>query len=89
MPKYIEAVETAEKISEKYSIPLYELVDVFKDIPSADVKEVVHAKWKYDDGVDLVCTACGRLALTSCYAYVQCCSPYCPNCGAKMEGKNG
>ena len=86
MPKYIEAVETAEKISEKYGIPLHELVDIFAEIPAADVKKVVHAKWERDDGMDLVCAACGRLALTSCYAYVQYRSAYCPHCGAKMDG---
>ena len=59
---------------------------MFNDIPSADVKEVKYGHWKYDDGMDLVCTACGSLALTSCYDYVQYRSAYCPSCGAKMDG---
>ncbi len=86
MPSYIEAVEAAEKISEKYSIPLHELVDVFKDIPSANAKEVVYGHWKYNDGLDLECSRCGRLALTPFYSYVQYRSAYCPCCGAKMDG---
>lgn len=89
MPRYIEVAGAAEKISEKYSIPLHELVDVFGDIPSADVKEVKYGYWKYDDGMDLECSVCGRLALTPFYSSVQYRSQYCPHCGAKMEGKNG
>lgn len=85
MPKYIQAVDAAEKISEKYGIPIYELVDVFQDIPSADVKKVVHAKWECD-GKNLICTSCGTLVLTSCYDYVQYRSVYCPHCGANMDG---
>lgn len=39
MSSYIEAAGAAEKISKKCGIPLHELVDVFWDIPSADVKK--------------------------------------------------
>ena len=82
MPKYIENVEAAEKISEM----IHELVDIFAEIPAADVKKVVHAKWEYDDGMDLVCTACGSLAYRACFEPVQSRSAYCPSCGAKMDG---
>ena len=37
MTKYVKAVECAEKISEKLGIPLGDLVDVFAEIPAADV----------------------------------------------------
>ena len=37
MARYIEAVKCAEIISERMGIPLGDLVDVFADIPSADV----------------------------------------------------
>ena len=37
MPRYIRAVECAEKISERLNIPLAALVDIFADVPSADV----------------------------------------------------
>ena len=40
MGKLIEAVECAEIISEKFNIPLADLVDVFAEIPTADVVEV-------------------------------------------------
>ena len=37
MAKYIKAVECAEIISEKFNIPLADLVDVFAEINTADV----------------------------------------------------
>ena len=44
MPKYINAAECAEIISEKFNISLDDLVDVFAEIPAADVVEVVRCK---------------------------------------------
>ena len=40
MAKYIEAVKSADIISEKLNIPLSDLVDVFAEIHSEDVEEV-------------------------------------------------
>ena len=42
--RYVKAAECAEKISINYDIPLFDLVDVFADIPTADVVEVVRCK---------------------------------------------
>lgn len=36
--KYVDAATTAEKISDKFNIPMAELVDVFAEIPAADVQ---------------------------------------------------
>lgn len=63
MSKYIEAADAAEKISEQYGIPFWELVDVFRDIPVADVREIVRARWKYDVIKETVCSVCGESAL--------------------------
>lgn len=38
--RYIDAVQCADVISEKLNIPLGDLVDVFAEIPTADVVEV-------------------------------------------------
>lgn len=86
MSKYIEAADAAEKISEQYGIPFWELVDVFRDIPDADVREIVRARWKYDVIKETVCSVCGESALIPRRRDEQYRSPYCPNCGAKMEG---
>ena len=51
MGKYIAAVKAAETISEKTGIPLSDLVDIFAEIPAADVAPVVRCKdCKYRDG---------------------------------------
>lgn len=44
MARYIDAVKSAEIISEKLNIPLGDLVDIFAEIPTADVVEVVRCK---------------------------------------------
>lgn len=81
MGKLIEAVKCAEIISEKLNIPLADLVDVFAEIPTADVVEVKHGEW-VDNGIQdsmlSECSLCGF----PCGAYT---FNYCPNCGAKMS----
>ena len=42
MPKYIKAVDAADKFSEINGTPLCELVDIMCAIPAADVVHVVH-----------------------------------------------
>ena len=78
MGKLIEAVKCAEIISEKLNIPLADLVDVFAEIPTADVVEVKHGEWKWDDRFsDYTCSLCHNWDLTT--------PNYCSNCGAKMD----
>ena len=74
-----------KRLNEEYENLINGIMDAIEDVPAADVKKVVHAKWECD-GKNLVCTACGTLVLTSCYDYVQYRSVYCPHCGAKMDG---
>lgn len=45
--------------------------------PTADVAEVKHGRWLYDDGAMHKCSVCGEL---SC-----CTSHFCGECGAKMD----
>ena len=62
-----------------------------KFVNKVDVVEVKHGHWEevkevvdwLDDDVEVyyVCSICG------CNGYCE--SPYCPNCGAKMDGKEG
>ncbi len=51
---------------------------VIKDIPVADVAPVKHGEW-----MGSVCSTCGE----STSFYYDC--RYCPQCGAKMDGKDG
>ena len=61
-----------------------------KAMPAADVVEVKHGKWYQHDkkthGDSLYhCSVCERIALTDC-GMVWELTPYCPYCGAKLEG---
>ena len=85
MAKLVEAVKCAEVISEKFNIPLADLVDVFAKIPAADIVEVKHGEWKEiithngcTPDYDCVCSLCGESGLPY--------ENYCPNCGAKTDG---
>lgn len=82
MSRYINAVIAAEKISEKHNIQLYELVDTFAEIPSADVVESKRGEWKVDETHDYepYCSLCGHEPIAG-EKY-----NYCPNCGADMRG---
>lgn len=44
MDKYIRAVEAAEKVAGTFKVPIADLVDVFAEIPAADVAPVVRCK---------------------------------------------
>lgn len=88
MGKYIAGVKAAETISEKTGIPLSDLVDIFAEIPAADVAPVVHGRWgtgrfNLETGnYEEQCTRCRNFSKE--YG-----KPYCPNCGAKMDIKDG
>ena len=55
------------------------------DAPAADVAELVHWQW-VDNGIqDSIlngCSVCGFTCGSSSFFY-------CPNCGAKMDGRDG
>lgn len=91
MAKYIRAVEAAEKVVGIFKVPMADLVDIFSEIPAADVVPVVHARWihsRYEDcseQFELVkCSQCNHEAYAMAF-YVRG-GNYCPNCGAKMDG---
>lgn len=68
-----------------FSTPL--IIEAIENAPSEDVVKVIHARWIermkvvewLDDDVDIYyeCSNCG------CNNYGK--SPYCPECGAKMD----
>lgn len=80
MSRLVEVVKCAEIISEKFNIPLADLVDVFAGIPTADVVEVKRGKWlniiftqRY------ICSLCGNEIYFGK-------DKFCSECGAKMDG---
>lgn len=65
------------------------LLQIIREMPAADVAEVVHGQWYLlddcaNDGV--YCSACGRRVQREEFAYKKLRSKYCPHCGAKMDG---
>ena len=86
MKEYIER-ETCLKESKKYIkciiAELYELDERLDEIPVADVALVIHGEWKYYTiGVTSYreCSVCGENNPSGFK------TPYCPWCGAKMDG---
>ena len=74
-------------ISERYNIDLADLVDVFAEIPSADVVEVRHGEWAEgcSHGVwHYDCPFCGDGYATKERQEKP--ENYCSNCGARMDG---
>lgn len=66
------------------------LEDVIWEIdaqPAADVATVVHGRWERDADGDWYCTNCDEVvAICESGRERTYRKPYCPNCGAKMDG---
>jgi hypothetical protein len=60
---------------------------VIAAFPSADVAPVVHGRWEQDADGDWYCTNCDEVvAICESGRERTYRKPYCPNCGAKMDG---
>ena len=60
-----------------------------REMPAADVAEVVHGQWyMLDDcaNAGVYCSDCGRRVHREEFVYKKLRSKYCPHCGAKMDG---
>lgn len=59
------------------------IFDIIDTAPAADVQEVKRGKWTHDEFDMLCCSECKEeLEFEET-------TPYCPYCGAKMDGKDG
>ena len=100
MAEYIER----EALRKKYlKFPIYSTVggvfvdayrvqDAIKTLPASDVVEVKHGEWHLlyncaNEGV--YCSVCHKKVYKTDYANQKIKSPFCPNCGAKMDKKEG
>lgn len=68
------------------------IISRIKSAPTADVVEVKHGEWHLlyncaNEGV--YCSVCNKKVYKTYYANQKIKSPYCPNCGAKMDKKEG
>lgn len=102
MAGYIEREEMLARIEVKgnsleasvnhyYRKALSDIYGTLVDIPTADVVEVRHGEWmKFDQecAVEFICSNC-NFSIIEADPKQDCAFNYCPNCGAKMDGKDG
>lgn len=88
MAEYIEREALKEKFwgACKNCLSEDDIADLIDDVPAANVAPVVHGRWENNKNEYPECTNCRYMpaydsALDDIYY-----SPYCPNCGAKMDG---
>ncbi len=69
-----------------YGFGMKNIKELINAIPAADVAPVVHGRWvtHYRSGTP----AAEGYVSTCCDMWNKRKSPYCPNCGAKMDGRN-
>jgi hypothetical protein len=71
-----------------YECGLDDAISYLDDAPTVDAVEVVHGEWEKQQGI-YSCSICGKACPYDVQAdiiqYWPC--NYCPNCGAKMDGK--
>ena len=103
MPKYIErekvhrlvrslnryAWNNPDKSKYRTTVDIDDVQFGIDKIPAADVVEVRHGKWNIVDGalywVDGKCSVCGYTDSFDESGFYK----YCPECGAKMDEKDG
>ncbi len=62
-------------------------MEIVASPPAADVAPVVHGRWERDADGDWHCTNCDEVvAICESGRERTYRKPYCPNCGAKMDG---
>lgn len=80
MAEYIDREKAKRLLHIEYAYAAEQLLD---EIPAADVTPVVHGVWVCVNKIDPIsgyrCSKCRRMAGFDL-------TPYCPNCGAKMDG---
>lgn len=62
-----------------------EVVDILDEAPTIDAEPVRHGRWEYQYN-DSICSACGYVNRCEPITRYRNDSPYCPSCGAKMDG---
>lgn len=80
MAEYIDREKAKRLLHIEYAYAAEQLLD---EIPAADVAPVVHGVWVRVHKIDPIsgyrCSKCRRIVGFDL-------TPYCPNCGAKMDG---
>ena len=88
MKEYIER-EAARDLMEQAIADDWEIQyadDRLDEIPAADVVEVRHGRWEYEQFTVMYGNPYGCYRCSACGDASPHISNYCPNCGAKMDG---
>ena len=78
-----KAMEIVKRTSGDYAAAWSKI----RQLPAADVTPVVHGEWIVNPKreYDYICSVCGGYAPEDRWRNNAILTPYCPNCGAKME----
>lgn len=75
----------AEQQNHSYStMMLYEVADMIEDAPEIEAVPVVHGEWTKIYGS---CMYVFSFRCSECNCLIEFDTNFCPNCGAKMDGK--
>ena len=89
MAEYIDKQALNEYINKRLNNSVIKgwIKSIINKIPTADVVEVRHGKWDINKN----CSICGVYKFEGLDAdvWADWDIDYCPNCGAKMDGKDG
>lgn len=84
--EYIEREVAKKVLADDYAYAAAKLLDT---VPTANVQEVRHGKWIYEDSdigwADYKCSACGECFVLEAGTPQENEYNFCPNCGAKMD----
>ena len=91
MSEYIDREALMRKI--RWADSVEEVFVSIRRMPAADVVQVRHGKWIMESGGGTRCSYCNQRVhdvIDGSYAPVDLSEmPYCPKCGAKMDGVDG
>lgn len=84
--KFIEDGLNNPDRSKAFGFDAVEILEEVHYMPAADVAPVVHGRWKQDYFFDEPVTRCSACGVGFAKGHKAERFPYCPNCGAKMDG---
>lgn len=99
MAEYIERESVIAEANHNKAVgmaiaDIVDIKEILNNVPAADVERVKHGHW-YNRGGRFRCSVCDTKAYLKdvggtggwSHEYIQQQSPYCPNCGARMDGE--
>lgn len=89
MTEYISKDELMRYLEPKTNTPAIVIKRYVEDMPSADVQPVKRGKWKHVAGMNSKCSVCSHYFPVIEFDSRPFDINFCPNCGARMDLKDG